>query len=534
MHPTFHSNSSSLANALGGMQPARETRFALPPTNPSANSVHYPHYPTERAFSRTHGGPALAHPTQPPTPQMPTPPQNHPFSQFTPQNNQGLDIQYQHSLPQPHAGNDQHARLAQYQPTFPAGVYPSAPNTPRLHSDYSFSHLQPMLQGGLPAAQLQVQRTHSLPAQSIVSGLITNGNIHPVTRQTHATAASHPSLSTTNATSRTPSQLPHLVNERPISGSQLQRSAAAPKTSSRSLSRPSTFNRTPHQHIAANPTPGRASQSTGPTFRPPAPPARQAGPYTSSVPVHPPRQFAAPHAPTPVQRTQSLPVQPPQMRPVAARAPVGPSPLQQSMTTPANLAGNPYAYMLSKPSQPATSNAQQVNVPPAPQLRRSATEPTTGKRRYDEEKVEEEKRQAKKAKVVSESEMTPKVPQTVSNSVLDSPLDMKEDGIWPCGCPTYYPVPLADEQPVGGKGRRALSADDPSPVSSSMETAHESDEVEEEGNEDASDFSEDEEETTLIVPQGEHKEADATKAAGVQEEDWDELFDELINPDALA
>ncbi|KAF9021166.1 hypothetical protein BDZ89DRAFT_1071640 [Hymenopellis radicata] len=584
MHPTFHSNSSSLASALGGMQPSRETQFALAPTNPSANSVHYPraeNYPTERAFSMPPvgvGAPALEHSS--PAAQ-PTPPQNHPSSQFTLQNNRGraLDLRYQRALPQPHAGKDQHAPVAQYQSTYPAGVYPSAPNAPRLQSSYSFSHVQSVPQGGLPAAQLQVQRTHSLPVQS---GHSTNPHIHHPTRQMRATAGSHPSLSTPNAlrnTSSTPSQPP---SQNPFNVSQLQRSIPAPNTSSRSLSRPSTFNHYPHQPVAANPTTGHSAQSTGPTFRPPAPPARQTG----SVPVHPPHQFAAPPAPTPVQRTQSLPAQPPKIRPVAARAPVGPSPLQQSMTTPADLSFNPYAYMLSKPSQPAASNAQQVYVPrPPPQLRRSDTEPTTGKRRHDEEKVEEEKRQAKKAKVA------PKVPQTkpletieeagevqetgiphengetvlpdseqneivtetssveasspprciddyvvlrrynlllyaaglhepkllhgdvllglppqlavhsIETAVIVRALgesdlgvgrlkalspdeakttivgwwgvleDMKKDGIWPDGCPTYYPVPLDDKQ-VGGKGMRALSADDPSPVSSSMETTH--------------------------------------------------------------
>ncbi|KAF9021182.1 hypothetical protein BDZ89DRAFT_1071650 [Hymenopellis radicata] len=556
MHPTFYSNSSSLANALGGMQPSRETQFALAPTNPSANSVHYPraeNYPTERAFPMPPvggGAPALAHPTQP--------------------------RQHPHRI----------IRLA--------NLRCRTTEAERSIFDTNTYYLNPML---------ETTSTRPSHITNLLSPLVFIPR-HPtrlariaVTRSLspcHKVLYPQPSFKFKGRTVSQPSQARCSWRRPRLHARQDLVHQAFPfihLVNSRLLLLPFRFNGRRacplnHRRCALllralqqlNPQARRALQGTSSRLRPR---------------LHARHQFAAPPAPTAVQRTQSLPTQPPQMRPVGTRAPVGPSPLQQSMTTPADLSSNPYAYMLSKPRQPATSNAQQVNVPrPPPQLRRSATEPITGKRRHDEGKDEEEKRQAKKAKVVSESEMTPKVPQTkhletieeagevqetgipqenetvlpdsdqneivtetssveasspprciddyvvlrrydlllyaaglhepkllhgdvlfglppqlpihsleiavIVRALGESDLgvgslkalspdeanttivgwwglleDMKEDGIWPHDCPTYYPVPLDDKQPVGGQGRRALSADDPSPVSSSMETAHE-------------------------------------------------------------
>ncbi|KAF8912559.1 hypothetical protein CPB85DRAFT_592652 [Mucidula mucida] len=139
LHHPSHSHSSipcslasSRAKSLRRLNPftvvrlqTQPTSSALPPTNPHANSIHYPraeHYPMERAYSMPQvggGGPPTPAPLQQHyyTPQMPPAPQNHSFTftQSTLQKSQRRDDQQ--SLPRP--GNDQRPPRAQYQLTFP-------------------------------------------------------------------------------------------------------------------------------------------------------------------------------------------------------------------------------------------------------------------------------------------------------------------------------------------------------------------------------------------------------------------------------
>ncbi len=451
--PTQSFHSGSLANALQPVSASLcsifailcslnlQTSSALPPTNPHANSIHYPraeHYPMERAYSMPQvggGGPPTPAPLQQHyyTPQMPPAPRNHSFT-FTqstlqksqrrddqqslprPGNDQrppraqyqltfpingnsshrrsqmpppphNIDTQFNHhiqqSLPQP--GNDQRAPDAQYQPQIPATTHTSQHNAwhPQVQRDngQSFAHFQ--------SAQAQLPRTQSLPAQ------YTSLNS---TRQTRAPTAVHPQPNAQNTSSTT-----YRLDERSMSVSAPSRFA----TSIPSLSPSSTSNYAVHQSVATSPAAGNSSQSTGPAslqgyqFTLPAPPTR---PPTSNALAHPPRQFAAVSAPAPAQRAHSLPRQ-------RAVAPVGPSPLQRSMTTPGPLSANPYLHLLSI-GRKQTQTVQQVNVPrPTPQLRRSATAPTVGKRRYD---AEEEERQAKRARIY-EFNSAPQAVQTVSN-----------------------------------------------------------------------------------------------------------------------
>ncbi|KAF8872859.1 hypothetical protein CPB85DRAFT_603795 [Mucidula mucida] len=372
-------------------------------------------------------------------PQMPPPPQNlnaqynHHMQQLLPQTVRPPNAQYQANFPNPfhhnasrpqmmppppqnigtqynylsqqsRPGNDQRAPHAQYQHPFPANVNPSQHNAYLPHAQrdngQSFAHSQ--------SAHAQLPRTQSLPAQYM--------NSNP-THQTRAPTAFHPHPNAHN-TSRTTFQSPARVDERSMSFSVPSRSATSSSTSA---------NYAAHQSVAASPITGNSSQSTRPTslqgyqFTPPAPPsstsnyaahqavfannpAQSTGPtslqgyqstpptrpLTSNAPVHPPRQFAAPSAPVPVRR---------------AVAPVGPSPLQRSMTTPGPVSANPYAHLLPM-GQKQTQIAEPVNASrPVPQLRRSTTEPTVGKRKYA---ADEEERQAKKAKyTVSRSDMAP-------------------------------------------------------------------------------------------------------------------------------
>ncbi|KAF8877006.1 hypothetical protein CPB85DRAFT_487383 [Mucidula mucida] len=312
-------------------------------------------------------------------PHMPPPPQN-------------IGTQYNYLSQQSRPGNDQRAPHAQYQHPFPDNVNSSQHNAYLPHAQrdngQSFAHSQ--------SAQAQLPRTQSLPAQYM--------NSNP-THQTRAPTAFHPHPNAHN-TSSTTFQSPARVDERSMSFSVPSRSATSSSTSA---------NYAAHQSVAARPITGNSSQSTGPTslqgyqFRPPAPPsstsnhsahqavfaAQSTGPtslpgyqstpptrpLTSTAPVHPPRQFAAPSAPVPVQR---------------AVAPVGSSPLQRSMTTPGPLSANPYAPLLPM-GQKQTQIAEPVNASrPVPQLRRSTTEPTVGKRKHDADEAE---RQVKKAKV---------------------------------------------------------------------------------------------------------------------------------------
>ncbi|KAF8912553.1 hypothetical protein CPB85DRAFT_1434406 [Mucidula mucida] len=416
--PTQSFHSSSLANAL---QP---TSSALPPTNPHANSIHYPraeHYPMERAYSMPQvggGGPPTPAPLQQHyyTPQMPPAPKNHSFTftQSTLQKSQRRDDQQ--SLPRP--GNDQRPSRVQYQLTFPINGNSShrrsqmpPPLTISIpNSTTIFNNLCHNLEttSGRPTHNTNLRSTPLLIPRSITRGtlkykgtmvnhsLIFNRRKRSFQgHKTRAPTAVHPQPNAQNTSSTT-----YRLDERSMSVSAPSRFA----TSIPSLSPSSTSNYAVHQSVATSPAAGNSSQSTGPAslqgyqFTLPAPPTR---PPTSNALAHPPRQFAAVSAPAPAQRAHSLPRQ-------RAVAPVGPSPLQRSMTTPGPLSANPYLHLLSI-GRKQTQTVQEVNVPrPTPQLRRSATAPTVGKRRYD---AEEEERQAKRARIY-EFDSAPQAVQT--------------------------------------------------------------------------------------------------------------------------